>query len=69
MGDSIPAYGLLYILRAECKAAGTQKAWAQAHDISPQYVADVLNGRREPSERIARALGWQRVVLFERIKK
>lgn len=51
-------------LRKECRAAGGQKAWAEAHGVSPQYVNDVLHARREPGESILRALGLRRVVTY-----
>ena len=38
------------LLRA--KANGNQRRWALDHDISPQYVSDVLTGRREPGDSI-----------------
>lgn len=49
-----------------CVVAGSQKAWAQENGISPQFVCDVLQGRRAPTDRLARALGYRRVVSFER---
>ena len=51
-----------------CAVAGSQQAWAAAHGISPQFVCDVRQGRRAPTDRLARALGWRRVVSFERIE-
>lgn len=44
-------------LRAACKKAGSQYAWAIAHDIRPQYVSAVLTGRQRPGPQIVRALG------------
>ena len=51
-----------------CTVAGSQLAWARENGISPQFVCDVLQGRKAPSERLARALGYRRVVSFERIE-
>lgn len=48
-------------------AAGSAQAWAAANGISPQFVCNVRQGRRAPTDRLARALGWRRVVSFERI--
>jgi DNA-binding transcriptional regulator YdaS (Cro superfamily) len=39
-----------------CAKAGSQRAWAKAHGISPQAVSDVCSGQREPSEGIGNAL-------------
>lgn len=44
-------------LVAACDKAGSQTAWAKANGLRPQYVSDVLNERREPSPKLARALG------------
>ena len=55
------------VLADACVVAGSQKAWALENGISPQYVCDVMQGRRAPSDRLARALGYRRVVSFERI--
>lgn len=53
-------------LRGACEAAGGQKAWAERHGVSPQYVNDVLNARRDPGASILRALGWKRVVTYRK---
>lgn len=51
-------------LKAAIDAVGSQKAYAQAHKISEQYLSDVLNGRREPGQKILDALGIERVVVY-----
>lgn len=56
------------VLADACAAAGSQQAWACANGISPQFVCDVLQGRRAPSDRLARALGYRRVVSFEKVQ-
>lgn len=57
----------LYVdLRSACEAAGGQQAWAKLHGISPQYVSDVLNARRDPGASILRALGWRRIVTYRK---
>ena len=40
------------LLRRQCREAGGQSAWATANGVSPQYVCDVLNARREPGDMI-----------------
>ena len=51
-------------MRAACKAAGGQAAWSERHGISPAYVSDVLNSRREPGPKILAALGLRKVVRY-----
>lgn len=53
------------MLKRECSAAGGQSAWADLHNVSPQFVCDVLKGKRNVTKTIAAALELQRVVLFE----
>lgn len=47
-------------LRAECRLAGGQRAWALANRLSPQYLTDVLKGRRIVSDNVAALLGFER---------
>jgi hypothetical protein len=53
-------------LRKACEDAGCAADWAKANEISAAYVSDVLNGRKEPGEKILRALGLKRVVEYRR---
>ena len=53
------------LLRARAK--GNQAAWARQHEMSPQYVSDVLIGRREPGDSILKALELERVVTYRRV--
>lgn len=46
------------------QAAGSQRAFAQQHGISTQYVNDVLRGRREMGQKILDALGIDRIVSY-----
>lgn len=46
----------------------SQSAWAARHDISPAYVSDVINGRRDPAGKILRALGLTKTVGYERVE-
>lgn len=57
---------LLKILSRECKKVGNQAMWARANKVSPAYVSDVLQGRREPGESIYKALGYNQVVGYEK---
>lgn len=59
---------LVKILRAECKSAGSQRNWALGYKLSPAYICDVLQGRREPGYSILRAMGYRRIVGYEKIK-
>lgn len=51
-------------LLSEIKRAGTQKAFAQANNLSEQFVSDVVLGRRPISSAIEKALGLFRVTYW-----
>lgn len=44
---------------------GTQAAAAEKLGFSPAYLSDVLNKRRDPSEKFLKAIGYRRVVSYE----
>ena len=44
----------------------TQSSWADAMGFSRQFICDVLAGRRPITERLAKALGYERRVVFVR---
>jgi hypothetical protein len=50
------------MLARQCRDAGGQAAWADLHDVTPQYVCDVLQGRRLAGKMITRALGLYRAL-------
>lgn len=43
---------------------GGQAAWARRHGISAAYVNDVLRGRRIPGDKITRAMGLEKALLW-----
>jgi hypothetical protein len=51
-------------LRGAIAAAGSQRAFADQHQIALQYINDVLRGRRKPGQKILDALGIERVVSY-----
>lgn len=51
---------------AACCQRTTQKRVAIALGVSPQYLCDIIKGRREISEQVAEKLGFERVVTFVR---
>lgn len=62
--EGFDADDLIAILRVRCQERGTQKDWAKDHGVSPAYVNDVLQGRREISDNFAALLGFERRVIF-----
>lgn len=56
---------LLQKLCQACKKAGSQRKWALENELSPQYVNDVLNGSRKLSDKIGKALGYEKPKSWE----
>jgi hypothetical protein len=66
--EHIPEDELRNILTQACTESGSQQDWAKGHGFSPAYVSDVLNGRKDVSERIAEALGYVKFTGFYKKK-
>lgn len=54
-------------LRRQTRAT-SQKEVAQRIHMSRQFVCDVLQGRRGVTESLARALGFEREVLYRKVQ-
>lgn len=48
----------------DAQYAGLQANFAEAHGLSRAYVNDVLRGRRDPGEKILKAVGALRIVTY-----
>ena len=59
--------GLVAELKAAIKREHWAIAWAEKHGISPPVVSRIVNGTRPPTEAIANALGYVRVVRFHKL--
>jgi len=59
---------VIALLAAACEECGSQKAFADAHDISAQYVSDVMKRKREPGEAILKALGLRKAPAYEMMR-
>lgn len=51
-------------LRRQVEQSGSQRAWADAAGLTPQYIHDVLRGRRGIGAAVLAALGVERVVRY-----
>lgn len=63
-GPWLDMHGVVRRLRAATNAAGGQSAWAAKHGISAAYVCDVLKGKRLPGDKITKALGLEKALLW-----
>ena len=53
-------------LQRICAENGGQAHWARQHGISPAYVSDVINGRREPGKIILAALSLEKIIDYRK---
>lgn len=56
-------------LKARAINSNTQLLVAQQLGISPQYLSNILNNKRMISQRVARRLGYIRVVRYRKENK
>lgn len=47
--------------------SGTQKEFALAHGVSNSFVNDILNNHRLPSHKIAAAMGYRVLTVYEKV--
>ena len=53
-------------LRGAIAREKSQKAWADANGVSPSYVSDVLQRRRDPGAMILTALGLESFTVYRK---
>lgn len=51
-------------LKSQIHKAGSQKEFARLTGISESYLSDVLRSRRDPGEKLLKAVGVKRVVTY-----
>ena len=56
-GKEMDGEAVRQLLLARCAEAGGQSAFARAHGFSVQYVSQVIQGKRPPSEGMCDVLG------------
>jgi len=66
--DVMDAIEVIGMLNRAVRDAGSQKAFAERCGVSQQFLHDVLNARRMPSEKILSTIGVKKVIRFVRIK-
>jgi DNA-binding transcriptional regulator YdaS (Cro superfamily) len=57
---------LITLIRLAISVAGNQRKLAHEWSVSESYISDVLCGTREPGKKILEALGYERVVRYQR---
>jgi len=55
------------LIRKIVKEKGSQVAAAKHLNISPAYLGDILKGARPVSGQVARKLGFQRVISYQKM--
>ncbi len=52
----------------EVTSGNRLREWARLHEVSPAYVSRVIRGEVRPGEKIATALGFERVIGYRRLR-
>lgn len=60
--------GLIDFLKCMCSGSG-QKAAAKRLGISPQYLNDIIRKRREPGDKVLKALKLKKVISYRQVRK
>ena len=55
-------------LERQVERYGSQKALAAVIGVTPAFVCDIINGRREPSGKPVAFLGLRRVVSYQKAR-
>jgi hypothetical protein len=63
----LDAVDLSALLRRAIEEAGSQRAFARAAGVSPQYITQVLSREREPSQAVLDALGLRKIVRYRQV--
>lgn len=64
MSETFSRLDVISTISDACAMEGGQKAWAQKHGLSPQYVSDVIAERRLPGKSILAAAGFVKAELY-----
>lgn len=63
------ATDVLELVKRGVEGAGSQKDFATAHGMSQGFLHDVLNGRRDLSDKVLEAVGVERIITYRRKAK
>ena len=58
---------VIHDLKSLCEI-NTQKRIAKKFGLSPSYINDVLQRKREPGEKLLRELGYKKIIRYEILK-
>lgn len=61
-----PIEQVLLDMRRQIDAEGSQAQFCRKHQISPQYVCDILLGRRLPGPTVLQAIGWRKSIAYKK---
>lgn len=68
VSDLITRAELVAILEQAIEDVWSARKFAEREGISEAYISDVRNGRRDPGQMIAEALGYEPVTMYRRIE-
>lgn len=62
----VTAEGMRVILRRAIAETGSMRKWADAHGVGKTMTGEVRLNRRRFSDKVAEALGYERIILWKR---
>ena len=68
MKNTVASFDLIQMLRSRARQS-SQKQVAAELGISPQFLNDLLWGRKEITPRVAEVMGYRREVVFVKVRK
>jgi transcriptional regulator with XRE-family HTH domain len=68
-GKLITYHELMDNIAAAVREQPTQKDYAAKFGMSAQYLSDVLNGKRQPGEKVLDSVGYERVIMYRKRSK
>lgn len=69
MSERLDTIDVFRILRQTIKGKyGNQRTFAERMKVTPQYVSDVLNDRREIPKAFLKACGIRKITYFEQVE-
>lgn len=64
MSRSLSEAAAILRLKAAIDVAGSQAAYAGAHELSEAYLSDILRGKRNLTARVAATIGLRPITVY-----
>lgn len=69
MGETVISEAIvIYHLEQLCKEQGLRR-FCKKHELDPGNVSNIINGNKAMIESVARALGYEPIAMYEKVRK